>query len=186
MAETRSTSEDSERAAGAGKGIMARVGGANLFAYISFFVAALSLVTSFYQGYLNTKFVELVQSSVARNETARTCKDLIDGYFQIKLRAASVAAAMERERNANAASAIAAESEAANAVSRFAALGTYLANFQGEAARAKYTELSHELARVVASARSAAPAAVEKLFEKADVMFTAMNDDCVKTATRRI
>ena len=39
---------------------------ANSFAYVSFFVAALSLVTSMYQGYLNTRFVELIQSGVAR------------------------------------------------------------------------------------------------------------------------
>ena len=158
----------------------------NLFAYVTFFVAGLSLVTSFYQGYLNTKFVELIQTSVMRNETARTCKDLIDGYFQIKLRAAMLAAAVERENNNNAASVIALDAEAANSVNRFAALGTYLANFQGDAAREQYTHLSWELARVVTAARSTAPAGIDKLFEKADAMFAVMNDDCVKMANKRI
>ena len=158
----------------------------NLFAYVTFFVAGLSLVTSFYQGYLNTKFVELIQTSVMRNETARTCKDLIDGYVQIKLKAAMLAAAVERERNSNAASVIALDAEAANSVSRFAALGTYLANFQGDTAREKYTHLSWELARVVTLVRTTAPAGVDKLFEKADGMFATMNDDCVKMANTRI
>jgi hypothetical protein len=177
------------RAAGENEATRAPVkcgGGANMFGYISFFVAALSLVTSFYQGYLNTKFVELIQSSVARNETARTCKDLIDGYFQLKLKVATLAAAAEREKSSNAASVIAAESEAANAVSHFAALGTYLANFQGNEKREKYTHLSWELARIVKEARAAGAGGVDKLFEKADGMFAGMNDDCVQATNKRI
>ena len=179
---------DSGSSRGNGGGAIDKSAGSrpNLFAYVTFFVAGLSLVTSFYQGYLNTKFVELVQSSVMRNETARTCKDLIDGYFQIKLRAAMLAAAVEREKNSNAASVVALDAEAANSVSRFAALGTYLANFTDDASREKYTQLSWELARVVTAARSTAPGGIDKLFEKADAMFAVMNDDCVKMANMRI
>jgi hypothetical protein len=136
MSDARATGENE-----ATRAPIKRGGVANMFGYISFFVAALSLVTSFYQGYLNTKFVELIQSSVARNETARTCKDLIDGYFQVKLRTAQLAATFDREKNANAPAAIAADSEVANSVSRFAALGTYLANFADESRREKYTQL---------------------------------------------
>lgn len=154
----------------------------NSFAVVSFFVAALSLVKSFYQGYLNTRFVELVQSGVSRSETARTCKELIDGYFQVKLRAAMLAAAAERDKSA--AALFPFESEMANAVSRFAALGTYLANFQGEEKRAKYSELSAEIKNVAAAARTAPPASVEKLFEKADGMFYEMNTDCVGSILR--
>ena len=84
------------------------------------------------------------------------------------------------------ASVIAADAEAANSVSRFAALGTYLANFQGDAARETYTHLSWELESIVKAAHSISPGGVDKLFEKADGMFAAMNDDCVKAANKRM
>ena len=156
---------------------------AKIFAYVSFFVAALSLVTSMYQGYLNTRFVELIQSGVARSETARVCKDLIDAYFQIKFRAAALASTLEREKNPNATGVIAASLEAQSAVSRFGAYGTYLANFQGEQKRYEYTMLTRELGRVVEAAHGAASGDTSKLFDKADEMFGVMNADCVKSAT---
>jgi len=161
-------------------------GNANVFAYISFFVAALSLVATMYQAYLNTRYVELIQTSVARGETARTCKDLIDIYFQIKFRTAALASALEREKNPNLPSVIAASSEALNTVSRFAAFGTYLANFQGEEKRAQYTALSNELARIVDLAHKAPSGDAEKLFDKADALFGTMNADCVRSATTRL
>lgn len=155
----------------------------NPLAFVSFFVAALSLVTSFYQGYLNTKFVELVQSGVSRSETAHTCKELIDAYFQIKLKVANLSAAAEKDRSANL---FQFESDVANAVSRFAALGTYLANFQGEEKRAKYSALSAEVKSISGMSRTTPPPAVDKLFEKADSMFSEMNNDCVASINRRI
>lgn len=158
-------------------------GNANILTYVSFFVAALSLVTSMYQGYLNTRFVELIQSGVARAETARICKDLIDVYFQIKFRTAALVSALEREKNPNALSVIAAASEAQNAVSRFGAYGTYLANFQGEEKRAQYTALSFELARIADLAHKSPAGDPSRLFGKADELFGVMNADCVKSAT---
>jgi hypothetical protein len=149
--------------------------------YFPMFIATLSLLTSIYNGYLNNKFVELIRNNVTRGEYIRTCKDIIDGYFLIKLKVGALAAAAERERAGRAADTIAYEAEAANAVSHFAALGTYLANFQDAAARERYTHLSWELADVVKAARDKRPAEVDKLFDKADGMFTRMNDDCIKT-----
>ena len=142
------------------------------------FIATLSLLTAMYNGYLNNKFVELIQRNVTRGEYMRTCKDIIDAYFQVKLRASLLAS--------NSGNAEAREAEAANAVSHFAALGTYLANLQNEAARARYTRLSQELTKVVAAARTAAPGDIDKLFVPADELFAGMNDDCVKTANSRI
>ena len=81
---------------------------ANTLAYVSFFVAALSLATSMYQGYLNTRFVDIVQSNVARGETARVCKDLIDVFFQIKFRTTVLASAVTRERDPSSSSVISA------------------------------------------------------------------------------
>jgi hypothetical protein len=161
-------------------------GNANIFAYISFFVAALSLFATMYQAYLNTRYVELIQTSVVRGETARICKDLIDAYFQIKFRTGAVASALEREKNPNSPSVIAASSEALNAVSRFSAFGTYLANFQGEEKRQQYTMLARELGRVVDVAHKTPTGDSSKLFDKADEMFGVMNNDCVKSATSRL
>lgn len=158
----------------------------NIFAYISFFVATLSLVATMYQAYLNTRYVELIQTSVSRGETARTCKDLIDVYFQIKFRTSALAAALEREKNPNSSSVIAASSEALNTVSRFAALGTFLANFQGEEKRAQYTALSNELARIVDLTHKTPAGDPSRLFGKADELFGTMNNDCVRSATTRL
>ena len=143
------------------------------------FIATLSLLTSMYNGYLNNKFVELIQRNVTRGEYMRTCKDIIDAYFQVKLRASLLASNSGGNAEAR-------EAEAANAVSHFAALGTYLANLQNEAARARYSQLSQELTRVVAATRTAAPGDTDKLFGPADELFAGMNDDCVKTANSRI
>jgi len=150
------------------------------------FIATLSLLTSMYNGYLNNKFVELIQRNVTRGEYIRTCKDIIDSYFLIKLKAAALAAAAERERAGRPTDLTAYEADAANAASHFGALGTYLANFQDDAARERYTLLAWELVRIAKAARQTEPAAVDKLFDKADEMFTQMNDDCIKTAKSKI
>jgi hypothetical protein len=143
------------------------------------FIATLSLLTSIYNGYLNNKFVELIQFNVTRGEYMRTCKDIIDAYFQIKLKTSLLA-------SNSGASVETREAEAANAVSHFAALGTYLANLQNEAARARYSRLSQELTKVVAAARTTTPVDIDKLFAPADEMFAGMNDDCIKTANSKL
>jgi hypothetical protein len=149
--------------------------------YFPMFIATLSLVTSIYNGYLNNRFVEIIRHNVNRSEYIRTCKDIIDGYYLVKLKVSALSAAAERQRANRASDIIGYEGEAANAVSHFAALGTYLANFQDAAARERYTHLSWELASVAKAAREKAPAEVDKLFEKADGMFGRMNEDCIKT-----
>ena len=55
--------------------------------YFPMFIAALSLCTSIYNGYLNNKFVDLIQNNTARVETLRTCKEVIEAYFQVKFKA---------------------------------------------------------------------------------------------------
>jgi len=65
-------------------------------------------------------------------------------------------------------------------VSRFAALGTYLANFQNEDIRYQYTQLSWTLEKVLATARTTPPGEVGALFDPADKLFAAMNDDYVR------
>ncbi|MBX9776713.1 MAG: hypothetical protein K2Y71_20230 [Xanthobacteraceae bacterium] len=149
--------------------------------YFPMFIATLSLVTSIYNGYLNNLFVNLIQRNVARSEYMRTCKDVIDAYFQVKFRASVVSRNRDSAR-ADGATMTPDQIEAANAVARLGALGTYLANLRDENVRVRYTELSVAVAKAVNDARQASPSEVEKLFEPADRIFADLNADCVKTA----
>src|SRR5258705_13656911 len=101
--------------------------------FFPMFIANLSLITSIYNGYLNNKFVDLIQRNLGRAEYMRTCKEIIDAYFQIKFRAGIVSDNGERAGGSAAPGLSAAEIDAANAVNKFAALGTYLANLRDDA-----------------------------------------------------
>jgi hypothetical protein len=151
--------------------------------YFPMFIATLSLVTSIYNGYLNSRFVDLIQRNLGRGEYMRTCKDVIDAYFQVKVRASVIS----RNRNgAGSNTAMTAEQiEGANAVARLGALGTYLANLRDDSIRARYTELSQAAEKAVTDAGQTPPAAVDKLFEPADRIFADLNADCVKSALDR-
>jgi hypothetical protein len=145
--------------------------------YFPMFIATLSLVTSIYNGYLNNKFVDLIQRNLGRAEYMRTCKEIIDAYFQVKFRAGLIG-----ERAAGSVERTSATTDARNAVMRFAALGTYLANLREDATRARYTELTQLLEKAVAEAGRTPPGDTAKLFEQADNIFAEMNADCVKSA----
>jgi hypothetical protein len=148
------------------------------------FIATLSLCTSIFNGYINTKFLDFIQRNTGRVEYLRTCKEIIDAYFQVKVRVGVI--------NANAArqGASSAEGRAmtgddvngASAVNKFAALGTYLANLRDDAARKQYTDLTVELEKIIASAKRTPAAELNGLFGNADQMFATLNDDCVKSA----
>jgi hypothetical protein len=152
-----------------------------LLGYFPMFIATLSLVTSIYNGYLNNLFVNLIQRNVGRSEYMRTCKDVIDAYFQVKFRA-SVVSRNRDNTKADGAAMTPDQIEAANAVARLGALGTYLANLRDENVRVRYTELSMAVDKAVGDARQTPPAGIEKLFEPADRIFADLNADCVKTA----
>jgi hypothetical protein len=144
-----------------------------LVTYFPMFIATLSLVTSIFNGYLNAKFVDIIQRNVGRVEHMRTCKEIIDAYFQVKFRAGLLA-----ERSG----APPEQAEAANAVSKFAALGTYLANLRDDATRVRYTRLSQQLEEIVAGAPKAPAGGLGQRFEAADKLFAELNDDCVRFA----
>jgi hypothetical protein len=152
-----------------------------LLAYFPMFIATLSLVTSIYNGYLNNLFVNLIQRNVGRTEYMRTCKDVIDAYFQVKFRA-SVVSRNRDNAKADGSAMTPDQIEAANAVAKLGALGTYLANLRDEAVRVRYTELSMAVQKAVNEARQTPPAGLDKLFEPADRIFADLNADCVKTA----
>ena len=141
--------------------------------YLSLVIACGSLAAAFYQNWIYTRQLDTIQRNVARGEYIRACRDIIETYFQVKLK---VGLMMSREGMDNGMFAI----EAANAVSRLGGIGTYLANFQNEDIRFRYTQLTNELIRVVMTAREKGEA--EKLFAKADELFAGLNEDCVRTA----
>jgi hypothetical protein len=150
-----------------------------LVSYFPMFIATLSLITSIYNGYLNSKFVDLIQRNIGRTEQMRTCKEIIDSYFQVKFRAGLVNGSGERGASAGQSGQ---QIDAANAVNHFAALGTYLANLGDDRARVQYTQLSGELDKIVNAAGKISRTELEKMFEPADRLFADMNNDCVKSA----
>jgi hypothetical protein len=152
-----------------------------LLTYFPMGIAVLSLVTSIFNGYLNLRFVNLIQHNVGRGEYLRTCKDVIDVYFQVKLRAAVISKNRGERASGNAVM-TSSQIDGASAVARLGALGTYLANLRDESVRARYTELTMAVDRAMTLAEQTPPAEVAKLFEPADRIFTELNGDCVKTA----
>jgi hypothetical protein len=155
-----------------------------LMSYFPMFIAALSLVTSIFNGYLNARFVGIIEGNLSRGEYMRSCKDAVDAYFQVKFRAQVIS----RNREASPSSdgkMTPAQIEGANAVAHMAALGTYLANLRGEQVRAHYTELSQAIDKAMNEADQDPPAELRKLLEPADRIFADLNADCVKTALER-
>lgn len=147
-----------------------------LLGYFPMFIATLSLLTSIYNGYLNSKFVELIQSNVGRVEYMKSCREIIDTYFQVKVRLGVLNAAGDKTAGSIE------QTEASIAVAKFAALGTYLANLRDDAIRARYTKLSQELEKVMADARRIPADELSRQLAAIEPLFAEMNDDCVKSA----
>lgn len=142
-------------------------------AHVSIVIALMSLGAALYQGWINSRNLEAVQRDIGRREHLRACKEIIEAYFEVKLRIARLAMPTMGAGLGDP------EFEARAAVARFAALGTYLANFQDEGRRVRYTALSRELERLVDQARAAPIADRDALFRAADEIFAGMNADCV-------
>jgi hypothetical protein len=154
-----------------------------LLTYFPMFIATLSLCTAIFNGYLNMKFVDLIQRNLSRAESMRTCKEIIDAYFQVKFRAGVINANASRAAGgADAGSLTRDDMEGANAVNKFAALGTYLANLRDDAVRKRYTDLTTELGKIITNAKRAPAGEFSALFTTADGMFAGLNDDCVRSA----
>ena len=153
-----------------------------LITFFPMLIATLSLVTSIFNGYLNNRFVDLIQRNFGRAEYMRTCKETIDAYFQVKFKAGLVSANGEHARAGTVAISSAERIDAEAAVNKFAALGTYLANLRDETIRARYTKLVRALEKSVADAGRTPPAELGRLFDGPDRIFAELNNDCVKSA----
>jgi hypothetical protein len=150
-----------------------------IITFFPMFIATLSLVTSIYNGYLNSKFVDIIQNNIGRVEYMRTCKEVIDAYFQIKFRAG----VLNRSSGSDAGSTIGpARIEAGLAVAKFGALGTYLVNLRDETIRERYTLLTQQLDRAVIDAQGKPAVEFKAQLDQLDRAFAVMNDDCVTFA----
>jgi hypothetical protein len=99
--------------------------------YFPMFIAVLLLVTSNYNGYLNNKFVDFIQHNLARAESLRTCKEILEAHAQVDLRAKNLS--QVGQRSGDAADLTAARNDADNALIKYVSLATYLANLLPEA-----------------------------------------------------
>lgn len=145
---------------------------------ISLIVALCSVLSSAYQSWNYSRSIDSVQRNVLRAENLRTCRDIIDVFFQFRLKA--------EEANSKV---IDAESDAdlKTMAYHFGALSTFLANFRDEeSVRALYAQLSWDLLKAARDARKLSQAEFETLFAKIDETFTTLNDDCAKSAQRRL
>jgi hypothetical protein len=147
---------------------------AAILIYFPMFIATLSLLTSIYNGYLNGKFVDFIQRNTGRTEYLRTCKEIIDAYFQVKMKLAMI--------NGAGAQAAAAQTEAVAAVAKIGALGTYLANLRDEATRQRYTDFTTTLDTIARDAVQLSPTELNRRTDAADRRFSEMNTDCIRSA----
>lgn len=146
---------------------------------LSLCVAMVSMLAAAYQSYSHGRNLEIVQRNVLRAEALRTCREIIEVYFLIRMKAGLLT--RDAQQGADAPSA-AQRIEARALVYRFGGLGTFLANFRDETVRERYTQLSWQLLRIVNEAPQSSMAALDTLYEPADALFTTMNEDCASSA----
>jgi hypothetical protein len=142
-------------------------------------IAILSLGASIFQSWNYARSIDSAQRNVLRAESLKSCRDIIDAFFLFRLKA-------EDANRLQAGAPAMAGAELKAIVYRFGAYGTFLANFQDEAARRRYTELSWEMLYIADNAAKMPKDDFDKRFAKADDSFGKLNDDCVKAAQSRL
>ncbi len=140
--------------------------------YFPMFIAALSLLTSIYNGYLNSRFLDVIQNNVGRVEYMRTCKEVLDAYFQLKFKAGEL-------HQSGAGATPAAVADGGLAVAKFGALSTYLVNLRDESVRDPYTQFTRKLERTVVAAPGLSAEQFKTEIASLDQAFAALNTDCV-------
>ena len=112
---------------------------------------------------------------------SRTCREIIETYFQIKPRIGALMPAADRGNVAGASRVSeASRLEAQAAIAKFGGLGTYLANFQDAGTRARYTELTKTAVGNLRQRAQHAGYGHRQVFAPADRLFSQMNDDCAR------
>jgi hypothetical protein len=150
--------------------------------YLSLVVAGLSLGSSMFQGYSYTRQLDVAQRNVIRGEYLRTCRDIIDAYFQIKMRTYAMnEVGVAPGRGPDAVDALT-RREVEASVFKFGALGTFLANFRDDQVRERYTHLSWKLLAIARETYKSPRADFDKAYAEADTQFGEVNEDCARTA----
>ncbi|KPF71798.1 hypothetical protein IP69_04705 [Bosea sp. AAP35] len=148
--------------------------GVNRLAMVSVVIALMSLAAAVLQNVNYARSIDSIQRNVLRAESLRSCKDIIGVFFEFRLKAEAA--------NMSGSAGMAAI-ELRTLAYRFGALGTFLANFQEQPARDRYTALAWHLDRIAGEAASLPKTEFDALFNEADKQFTAINNDCVRAAT---
>jgi hypothetical protein len=149
-------------------------------------IAVLSLVSSIFQSVNYSRQIESAQRNILRAENLKTCKDIIEVFFQFRLKAeeANRLGLAGRDAGQSADEMMVVELKAL--VYKFGALGTFLANFREEAARVPYTQLTWELLALAEKSAKVSAEDFAKAFASIDSKFDAFNQDCVKAAQSRL
>ncbi|QCI68220.1 hypothetical protein [Phreatobacter stygius] len=154
----------------------------NALPIVSLCLAGLSLGAAAYQSYSHGRNLEVVQRNVLRAEYLRTCRDIIDAYFQIKMRTYAMnEAAINHGRGPEVVDPLV-QREVEAAVFKFGALGTFLANFRDDIVRERYTQLSWKLLAIARETYKQPRVDFDKAYGEADTLFGEMNEDCARTA----
>lgn len=141
---------------------------------LSLLIALLSMLSSITQSFNYRRNIESVQQNVLRTENLRTCREIIEVFFDFRLKA--------EETNARQVTDETATREMRVIVYRFGALGTYLANFAPELSRDRYARLAWLLNDIALKAGTMAKNDFESKFAEADHAFGILNEDCVRSA----
>lgn len=147
---------------------------------ISLIIAGISLLATITQTFNYRKSIDTIQRNVLRTENLKTCRDIIELFFDFRLKAeeanaASIGPAPDREEAARM------KREMKAVVYRFGALGTHLANFSPEQARERYAKLSWALNDIAEKAMLMPAIEFEARFAEADKAFAELNEDCVQS-----
>lgn len=146
-------------------------------------VAALAVGASLYQGYLFHRSTEAIEKNAMRGELARTCRDIVGSYFDVKQKVSVLMPAADRGNIAGASRVTEANRlEAQASITKFSGLSAYLASFQDAGARVRYGELTRALNGIMDVARTTPLTDLDRVFAPADKIFSGLNDDCVKTS----
>jgi hypothetical protein len=157
--------------------------GRNLLPIVSLFVAGMSFAAAGYQSYSHHRNLEIVQRNVIRAEYLRTCREIIEAYFAVKMRAYAMnEAVIAQGRGPDVVDPLI-QREVEGQVFKFGALGTFLANFREEGGiRERYTQLSWKLLAIVSESFKQPRVDFDKAYAEADTLFGDMNEDCARTA----
>ncbi len=159
-----------------------RTASRNWLVIIPLGIAALSLLSSIFQSWNYARNIESAQRNILRTESLRTCRDIIEVFFQFRLKAEEA----NRRSLAGQASPDMTAAELKALVYKFGALGTFLANFREGEARVTYTALTWELLAVAEKSAQVSADEFARLFGVVDARFDAFNQDCVRAAQSRL